>query len=139
MPLVPLVYRTAIYQGSADRGRFAGVTRQVGVGQPTLAVFIRSWCSQRGNKLKRLAERFLRLVMLVAVPFGKPVGPLADHIRSHIHPAATPPSRPLLGGFQKFRSRSCAALAFRHDQTVYFCPDIALHLIRNAYITPSYH
>ncbi len=77
--------------------------------------------------------------MLVAVPFVKPVRPLADHIRSHIHPAATPPSRPLLGGFQKFRSRSCAALAFRNDQTVYFGPDIALQQMRHADMHPTYH
>src|SRR6266446_9762173 len=77
--------------------------------------------------------------MLVSVPFVKHVRPLADHIRPHIHPPAAAPSRPFLGGFQKLRARSCAALAFRNDQTIYFGSDIALLQMRHADMHPTNH
>src|SRR4029077_16139392 len=123
---MPLVYRTAIYKGRADRGTFAGVNVRVGVEQPIMAVFICLWCFLAREKLKRLAERLLRLVMLVSVSFVKPVRPLADHVRPDVHPPAAAPARPFLGRFQKLRSRSRAALAFCNDQTVHFGSDVAL-------------
>src|SRR5712671_6437251 len=81
--------------------------------------------SHVNDELKRLAKCLLRLVMLVTVPFVKPVGPLAHHVRSHIHSSAATSPGPLLSGFQQLRSRSHATLPLRNDQPIHFGPDIA--------------
>src|ERR1700736_1848671 len=79
---------------SCLKSRWKAVPVRVG------SIFFFCCCSVKAE-LECLAERLLRLVMLVAVLFVKLMRPLPDHVRSYVHRSAAVPSRPLLGGFQE--------------------------------------
>src|SRR5713226_9611355 len=76
-------------------------------------------CSAENPRLQRLAERFLRFVMLVAVAFVKPMRALANYIRSDRHALAAVFASPIFGGGKQLRARSEAALPFGNDEPVH--------------------
>src|SRR5712664_1301458 len=101
-------------------------------------VYVRN-CITDNPGLQRLAERFLRFVMLVAAALVKLVRALANYIRADRHALATMFARPIFGGGQQSRARSQTALPFRHDEPVYFRADLNLQQRLLAHMHPADH
>src|SRR6266478_1587914 len=95
-------------------------------------------CSCVKAELEWFAEGFLRLVVLVAVPFVKPVCALANHVGAHVHSRTAPPSRPFFRRFEQLGSGSQAALAFRNDEPVDFGTHLALQQVCQAHMNPAH-
>src|SRR5260370_9218910 len=94
-----------------------------GVGKSAFAVIrseARDLLFAEDPGLQRLAERFLRFVMLVAVVLVKTVCPLANYIGTDRHTFTAVFARPIFGGGQQPRARPEAALPFRHNEPVHF-------------------
>src|SRR5258706_12758518 len=96
-------------------------------------------CLKENLGLQRFAERFLRLVMLVAAALIKFVRALANYIRAHRHALAAMFARPIFGRGQQPRARPQAALPFGHDQPVHFRADLNLQQWLLAHMHPADH
>src|SRR5215472_1350094 len=90
-----------------------------------------------GRNLERLAEGFLRFVVLIAVAFVESVGTLADHIRTDGHALASVFAGPILSRSQQPRARAKAAVSLLYDQTVHLRAKVALEERLFAYMQPA--